>query len=477
MPEDRKKSAQNEQVPPQDIDSEQSVLGCLLIDKNAIYKVADWLSPDDFYRNTHKIVYKAMLDLFEKSEPIDLRSLSSRLQELGKIKEIGGKGYLTELSNSVPTATNVINYGKTVQRKKALRDLIEASHEINILGHKEDEEIDSIIDEAEQKIFKISQKSLRQDFVPIKNVLNDAFERIDNLHKNKSALRGLRTGFQSLDTVLAGLQKSDLIILASRPSFGKSSLSLDIARAAAIKEKMTVGIFSLEMSMDQVVDRAISAEAEINLAKLRSGRLSKENGDFSRLQQAISTLSTAPIYIDDAPLTNIMQMKAMSRRLQASSGLGLLIIDYLQLMEPRTNSNSMVQMITEISRSLKGLARELCVPVIALSQLSRAVEQRTPPVPRLADLRESGSLEQDADVVLFINRPDKYDSRAQKNIAEIIIAKHRNGPTGKVNLYFNEDYASFTDIDSFHVDTELPPETKTTMTMMEEGSLFLGEEE
>jgi len=473
--EEKKKSVAGEKIPPQDIESEQAVLGCLIVDKNAVYKVADWLSPSDFYRNIHKIIYKAMLDLFEKSEPIDLRSLSSRLQELKKLKEVGGRGYLTELSNSVPTATNVVNYGKTVQRKKALRDLIEASHEINSLGYKEDEEIDSIIDEAEQKIFKISQRSLRQDFIAIKEVLDEAFERIDNLHKNKSALRGLRTGFQSLDTILAGLQKSDLIIIASRPSVGKSSLSLDIARAVATKEQIPVGIFSLEMSIDQVVDRAIAAEAEINLSKLRSGKLSKDSGDFTRLQQAMSTLSASPIYIDDAPITNIMQMKAMARRLQASNGLGLLIIDYLQLMEPRTSSDNMVQRISEISRSLKGLARELSVPVIALSQLSRAVEQRTPPVPRLADLRESGSLEQDADVVLFINRPDKYDQRAQKNVAEIIIAKHRNGPTGKVNLYFNEEYASFTDIDSFHVDTELPPETKTTM--LEESLASFAEEE
>jgi len=473
--EEKRKVATGEKLPPQDVESEQAVLGCLMIDKNAIYKVADWLSPDDFYRNTHKIVYKAMLSLFEKSEPIDLRSLSSRLQEMEKLKEIGGRGYLTELSNSVPTASNVVNYGKTVQRKKALRDLIEASHEINSLGYQEDEEIDSVIDRAEQKIFKISQRSLRQDFVAIKEVLDEAFERIDNLHKNKNALRGLKTGFQSLDTILAGLQKSDLVIIASRPSVGKSSLSLDIARAVATKEKIPVGIFSLEMSVDQIVDRAISAEAEINLSKLRSGRLSKENGDFTRLQQAMSTLSASPIYIDDAPITNIMQMKAMARRLQASNGLGLLIIDYLQLMEPRTSSDNMVQRISEISRSLKGLARELSVPVIALSQLSRAVEQRTPPIPRLADLRESGSLEQDADVVLFINRPDRYDTRAQKNVAEIIIAKHRNGPTGKVNLYFNEDYASFTDIDSFHVDTEMPPETKTSM--LEESLASFAEEE
>ena len=450
----KNQSPRQEQLPPQDIEAEQSTLGCLMLDKNAIVKVADWLNPDDFYRQTHKIIYQAMIDLFDKAEPIDLRSLPSRLQEMKKLKEIGGKGYLTELINSVPTATHVIHYAKTVQRKKALRDLIEAAHEIDILGHKEEEDIDSVIDEAEQKIFSISQKSLRQDFKAVKDVLEETFERIDRLHRKESPLRGLRTGFSSLDNILAGLQKSDLIILASRPSFGKSSLALDIARSVAVQEKIPVGIFSLEMSMDQVVDRLISAQAKIDLRKLRTGKLSKEGDDFSKLQYAMSVLSEAPIYIDDAPMTNIMQMRAMARRLQASKGLGLLIVDYLQLMESRTTSESMVQQITEISRSLKSLARELNVPVVALSQLSRAVEQRTPPIPRLADLRESGSLEQDSDVVLFINRPDKYDDRAEPNIAELIIAKHRNGPTGKIGLYFNENYVSFTDAERIHIEEE-----------------------
>jgi len=459
MMEDKRKQLKSQsrgqkQLPPQDIEAEQSVLGCLLLDKNAIVKVADWLTPDDFYRQIHKIIYQAMLDLFERSEPIDLRSLPSHLQEMGKLKEIGGKGYLTELINSVPTATHVIHYAKTVQRKKALRDLIEASQEINILGYKEDEDVDSLIDEAEQRIFSISQKSLRQDFKPVKDVLEETFERIDKLHKKESALRGLRSGFSSLDNILAGFQKSDLIILASRPSFGKSCLALDIARNVAVQEKLPVGIFSLEMSMDQIVDRLIAAQAKLDLKKLRTGKLSKENDDFSKLQYAINALAQAPIYIDDAPLVNIMQMRAMARRLQASKGLGLVIVDYLQLMEPRTTFDSMVQRITEISRSLKSLARELNVPVIALSQLSRAVEQRTPPVPRLADLRESGSLEQDADVVLFINRPDRYDSHAEPNVAEIIIAKHRNGPTGVIELYFNENYVSFSDTERIHIQEE-----------------------
>ncbi|PIQ92931.1 MAG: replicative DNA helicase [Parcubacteria group bacterium CG11_big_fil_rev_8_21_14_0_20_39_14] len=400
------------QLPPQDIEAEQSVLGSLMLDKNAIFKIADWLTPDDFYRQTHKIIYQATLDLFEKSEPIDLCSLPSRLKEVEKLKEIGGKGYLTELINSVPTATHVIHYAKIVQRKKALRDLIEAAHEINLLGYQEEEDIESIVDEAEQKIFSISQKSLRQDFIPVKDILGETFERIDRLHKGESPLRGLQTGFSSLDNKLAGLQKSDLIILASRPSLGKSALALDIARHVATQVKMPVGIFSLEMSRDQIVDRLIAGQARIDLWRLRTGKLSKDNDDFSRLQYAINTLSKAPIYIDDAPITNVMQMRAMTRRLQASQGLGLIIVDYLQLMEPRTTFNSMVQQITEISRALKSLARELNIPVLALSQLSRAVEQRTPQVPRLSDLRESGCLAGDT----LLTRADTGERVFIKNL-------------------------------------------------------------
>ncbi len=453
MAKDKKESTQ---LPPQDIEAEQSVLGSLMIDNNAIVKVADWLTAEDFYRQVHKIIYQAMFDLFEKSEPIDLRSLSSRLQEMNKLKEIGGKGYLTELVNSVPTATHVVHYAKIVQKKKALRDLISAAHEIDILGYQETEDIDCLLDSAEQKIFSISQRSLRQDFVPVKDVLGEAFDRIDKLHKKETPLRGLRTGFSSLDNILAGLQKSDLVILASRPSLGKSALALDFARNIAVEEKVPVGLFSLEMSKDQVVDRLIASQAQIDLWRLRTGQLYEDRGDFTKLNQALGQLSEAPIYIDDAPVTNIMQMKAMARRLQAAKGLGLIVVDYLQLMEPRTTSDNMVQQITEISRSLKSLARELTIPVLALSQLSRAVEQRTPPVPRLSDLRESGSLEQDADVVLFINRPDRYNSHAKPNIAEIIIAKHRNGPIGKVELYFNENYVSFSDIEKRYDEAGTP---------------------
>jgi len=439
-----------EQLPPQNIEAEKSLLGCLLFDKNAIIKVADFLLPKDFYKQNHQQIYQAILDLFEKGEPIDLLSVSSRLKEKNLLEEIGGNSYLTELINNVLTASHVLNYAKIVQRKRILRDLIDASQEINLLGHNEEEDIDSILDKAEQKIFSIAQKSLTQKFFPIKEGLEEAFERIDKLSKYKGGLRGVATGFTDLDNVLAGLQKSDLIILASRPSMGKSSLALNIAANVAINEKLPVGIFSLEMSKDQIIDRFIAALANIDLWRLRTGRLSSDanNNDFEKIQHAMSILSETPIFIDDAASSNVLQMRAMARRLQAENGLGLIIIDYLQLVEPRNSTASLVQQISEISRSLKGLARELNVPVLALSQLSRAVEHRTPQIPRLSDLRESGGLEQDSDVVLFIYREDRYNSDTpRKNIADIIIAKHRNGPVGKVELYFDERQASFRNLE------------------------------
>jgi len=421
-----------------------------MLDKNAIVKVVDFLGPRDFYRGSHQEIYQAASDLFEKGEPIDFLSLSNRLRERGKLEEIGGNGYLTELVNSVPTASHVLNYAKIVQRKRILRDLIDASHEIGILGYNETEDTDLLLDQAEKKIFSIAQKSLSQNFILVKATLEDAFERIDKLSKHQGGLRGLPTGFTALDNILAGLQKSDLIILASRPGLGKSALAANIAANVATSQKVPVGIFSLEMSKDQVVDRLIASLANVDLWRLRTGRLSSEgdDNDFVKIQQAMGILSEAPIYIDDAASSNILQMRAMARRLQADKGLGLIIVDYLQLMEPRNPGDQIVKQVTEISRSLKGLARELNIPVLALSQLSRAVEQRSPQRPRLADLRESGSLEQDADVVLFIYREDRYRSETpRKNIADIIIAKHRNGPVGSVELYFDERIVSFRNLE------------------------------
>jgi len=437
-------------LPPQSLEAEKSLLGCLMLDTKAIWKVADILQSRDFYRQIHQEIYQAALDLFEKGEPIDLLSLSNRLKERGQLEEIGGNSYLTELINSVPTATHVLNYGEIVQRKRILRDLIEASHEIGLLGYNETEDVDLVLDQAEKRIFSIAQKTLTQDFLPVKSALEGAFERIDQLSKHKKGLRGLSTGFIGLDNILGGLQKSNLIILASRPTIGKSSLALNICSNIAISGKVPVGMFSLEMSMDQVVDRLIAALSNVDLWRLRTGRLSGEgeDDDFSRIRQTLDTLSKAPIYIDDSPSLNVLQMRAMARRLQAQKGLGLIVVDYLQLMEPRNPSDSVVRQVTEISKSLKTLARELNIPVLAISQLSRAVEQRSPQIPRLADLRESGSLEQDADVVLFIYREDRYrPDTPRKNIADIIIAKHRNGPVGKVELYFDESRVTFRNLE------------------------------
>lgn len=441
----------SDRLPPQNTEAEQSVLGSLMLDKNAIVKVADVLMPGDFYRDVHNIIYQAMIDLYEKSEPIDLLSLTSRLRDKKQLEQINGASYLTNLVNNTPTAAHVVHYAKIVRQKKTLRDLIEASYHISRLGYQETENIEDLLDKAEQKIFGISQRSLTQEFLPIKSSLEEAFERIDNLHKDNRTLRGVPTGFTDLDNLLAGLQKSDLIILAARPSLGKTSLAMDVARHIGVREKIPVGIFSLEMSKDQVVDRFLAAEAGISLWNLRTGKLSSEDADndFVKLQEAIANLSEAPIFIDDAPSPTVLQMRTMGRRLQADQNLGLLIVDYLQLIQPTRNNDSEVQQITEISRSLKGLARELNVPVLALSQLSRATEARPDQRPRLADLRSSGSIEQDADVVMFIYREDKVrrENSERPNIADILIEKHRNGPTGKIELYFNESQVSFKNLE------------------------------
>lgn len=437
-------------LPPQNIEAEQSVLGALMLDKEAIIKVADILKPDDFYRNVHSNIYYIMLELYEKNEPIDLLSLTNRLEEKKQLKEIGGSGYLTDLVNAVPTAAHVVHYAKIIKSKKILRDLIDTSDQIARLSYQEPEDIESLVDSAEQKIFSVSQQSIKQKFVHIKDNLEDAFERIDKLHRGDEATRGVSSGFIDLDNYLAGFQKSDLIILASRPSLGKTTLALDFARHIAIKDKSLVAFFSIEMSKEQLVDRLICSQAEVNLWKMRTGRLSGEgpDNDFQRIQHALDELSSAPIFIDDTPAPTIMQMRTMARRLQAEHDVGLIIIDYLQMIQPRNPSDSPVQQMTEISRNLKALAKELNLPIIALSQLNRAVESRSPAIPKLSDLRDSGAIEQDADVVLFIYREDK-DKRdsERKNIADIIIAKHRNGPIGKIELFFNESQVSFKNLE------------------------------
>jgi len=439
-------------VPPQNIEAEMSVLGSLMLDKNAIVKIADLVRSDDFYKDANRLVYETMLELYEDREPIDVLSLSNKLEEKKQLEAIGGASYLTDLVNVVPTASNVIHYAKVVQKKSLLRKLITAASDIVELGYEEAEDVEKVLDEAEQKLFAVSQKYVKADFVELKTYLEAAFNRIDELHKGDRDLRGVPSGFSDLDNILAGFQKSDLVILAARPSIGKTALALDIARHVAVQKKIPVGIFSLEMSSDQLVDRMLAAEGRVDAWRIRTGRLrSGENDDdFAKIGEAMGVLSEAPIFIDDSARANVMEMRTLARRLQAEHNLGLIIIDYLQLMEGRTSDNR-VQEVSEISRSLKGLARELNIPVMALSQLSRAVENRSPQVPKLSDLRESGSIEQDADVVMFLYREDREKpDTPNKNVIQVIVSKHRNGPLGTANLYFNDTITSFSSLEKKH---------------------------
>ena len=432
-------------IPPQNIEAERSVLGSLMLDPKIMHTIVDVIDGDDFYQEKHKHIYQIMVYLYEKKEPIDMLSVPNRLKEKKMLDHIGGSSYLAELVNCVPTASNAKHYADIVRKKKILRDLIEASEHVTQLGYNEENDIEEVLDEAEKKIFGISRINVKQKFAGIKSVLEDAWERFEKLSKAEGEIRGLSTGFKGIDNTLAGLQKADLIILAARPSVGKSAFALDIARNIA-KAGTPVGFFSLEMSAQQLVDRMIASEAHIDSWKLRTGKLTTDD-EFSRLRDALATLSDAPIFIDDESSSNILQMRAKARRLQAEHGLGLLIVDYLQLMTPRTNTDNVVQQMTEISRSLKGLARELDVPVLALSQLSRAVESRNPPIPKLHDLRDSGSIEQDADVVIFLYRERDRDTNERSNNTQVLIEKHRNGPTGRVELYFNPEQVCFTDVE------------------------------
>ncbi len=457
-------------VPPHNYEAEAAVLGSILIDKEAILRVADMVTPEDFYRESHSAIFDAMLGLYAKSEPIDLISLSDRLNEAGKLERTGGQTYLAQLAEAVPTASHVFHYAKIVQRDATLRRLIGASHEIARMGFDggETDNVESLLDQAEQRLFGVSQKHLKQNFVPIRSVLNEAFDRIDELHREKGKLRGVPSGFRVLDNLLAGLQASDLIILAARPSVGKTSFALDIARNVAVKSKKPVGIFSLEMSKEQLVDRMICAEANVDLWKMRTGRLSDRPGDddFPRIGHALGVLSDAPIFIDDTANVNIMEIRTKVRRLQKEHGqLGLIVVDYLQLMESQTKIENRVQEIAGITRSLKGLAREMNVPVLALSQLSRAVELSKPAIPKLAHLRESGSIEQDADVVMFIyrkasDRNYRVEDLApeERHLAEIHVAKHRNGPTGVCKLFFDENRANFKNLEQDFAAAPMPAE-------------------
>lgn len=450
----------HDKIPPQSLEMEQSLLGALLIDKDAIIKIADIVHPDDFYKEAHRQIFEAIQELYDKREPIDLLSLGAKLEEKKILEQVGGRTYISRLVNMVPTSSHILHYAKVVQNKSTLRRLIRAAGEITELGFKENEEVDKLLDRAEQNLFSVSQKYLKRSFVAIHDVLTETFDRIDELHKSSGKLRGVPTFFKDVDNILAGLQKSDLVILAARPSVGKTTFALDIARNVAVRGKEAVGIFSLEMSKEQLVDRMLCSEAGVDLWKMRTGKLSDkgQDDDFTKINQAMGKLSEAKIFIDDQANANIMEIRTKARRLQTEHGLGLIIIDYLQLMEGRS-SESRVQEVSEISRNLKAVARELNVPVVALSQLSRSVESRDSHIPRLSDLRESGSIEQDADVVLFLYRPKMYKNDGhtdEDNITEVIIAKHRNGPTGKVKLFFDESHVTFKNLERDIPDDEIP---------------------
>ncbi len=436
--------ADSARIPPQNVDAEASLLGSILIDTEALGRVADKIHAADFYDGRHTIIYDSMISLYNAHKPIDLLTLSNELEEKKRLREAGGSSYLTELTNSVPTSAHIEQYGEIVSQKSTRRKLITAASDITSMGFDEDGDANELLSRAEAAVFAVSQDNLKQELASIESILTESFDRLDELHKNKSKMRGVRTGFRDLDNILAGLQPSDLVILAARPSMGKSTLAMNIAHHVAAKEKSSVLVYSLEMSKEQLVDRLLAAEAGIDAWNIRTGNLSDQ--DFEKLGQAMGTLSEAAIYIDDSPMATVLEMRTKARREQQKRPLGLIVVDYLQLMSgnSRQNSENRVQEISEISRGLKAMARELNVPVLALSQLSRSVENRHPQIPQLSDLRESGSIEQDADVVAFMYREDYYNPETDReNITDIFIKKHRNGPTGKIELYFSPERLQF----------------------------------
>lgn len=436
-------------IPPQNIDAERALLGSIMLRPVAINDVLDSVSEDDFYVQKHRVIYRVMSDLSRVGDPIDLVSVSEKLTSLNLVEQAGGVSYLNELANTVPSSTNVEYYAKTVANKSTLRKLIEAGDHVSELGFKEGEEMDVVLDEAEKKIFEItSNPNSAQKFTSIKDIIPKSWEKLETLAQSDGSLRGVPTGFTALNNILSGFQDSDLIILAARPSTGKTALSLDMVRKAAVNHNVPVGFFSLEMSADQLTDRMLSAEAQVDAWRMRTGK-GLTDDDFARISVAMETLSKAPIYIDDKPGNSISQMRSTARRLKAEHGLGLIVVDYLQLMTTSKKHDSMVNQVTEISRSLKSLARELKVPVIALSQLSRAVESRGGK-PRLSDLRDSGSIEQDADVVMFLHKERNEDGVGRSQTTDILIEKHRNGAVGFCQLFFDEPRVTFLDLDKTH---------------------------
>jgi replicative DNA helicase len=439
-------------TPPQNLDAEASLLGAVLIDTDALIKIADSVSPEDFYDTRHNHIYTAILSLYDKRSPIDILTLADQLKKVGYLDLVGGSSYLTELTNYVPTASHVEEYGEIVAQKALRRRLIAASQNISDLSYNETHGIRELIEEAETNLFDVSQKQLKNSVISIETILEESFDRLDELHKDKGKIRGVPTGFKNLDNILAGFQKSDLVILAARPSMGKTALALNLAHNVAVKSKQPVLVFSLEMSKEQLVDRMLSMESGVDAWALRTGNLS--DSDFEKISHAMGTLGEAPIFIDDTPSITISELRTKARREAHKQPLGLIVVDYLQLMSGGGKfggDGNRVQEISEISRGLKSIARELEVPMLALSQLSRSVESRSPQIPQLSDLRESGSIEQDADVVAFIYREDYYNPETERrNITDILIKKHRNGPIGNAELYFDKNKQRFRSLDTKH---------------------------
>ncbi len=438
-------------LPPQNIDAEKSLLGAVLIDEEVLADVTEHVKPQDFYDKNHALIFGAMVRLFEKHRPVDLLTLTDELKRKDELEVIGGSAFLTELTNYVPTAAHAAAYAEMVAQKAVRRRLIRASGDITELGYDESTTTQELLEKAEAELFSVSDQSLKQDLVSIEQILMDSFDRIEELHKNKGELRGVRTGYRDLDNMTAGLQRSDLIVLAARPAMGKTTLVTNLAYNVATIEKQPVLFFSLEMSKEQLVDRMLADAANVDSWNIRTGKLTDE--DFLKLSEASGELADAPIFIDDTPGLTVLEMRTKARRKNHESPLGLIIVDYLQLMQGSgRHDGNRVQEVSEISRGLKLIARELNVPLIALSQLSRTVESRTPPIPQLSDLRESGSIEQDADIVSFIYRPAYYepDNPEVQNITDLIIAKHRNGPVGKVQLYFRPERLRFMSLDKRH---------------------------
>ncbi len=437
-------------IPPQNLDAEKSLLGAVLIDEETLADISEHVTEKDFYDKRHGIIYGAMISLYEKHKPVDLLTLTDQLKQKKHLDDIGGSAYLTELTNYVPTAAHAGAYAELVHQKAIRRRLIKASGDIAEMGYDEEEGTAQLLERAEAELFAVSDQSTKQDLVPLESILTDSFDRMEELHRNKGALRGVRTGYRDLDNMTAGLQRSDLIILAARPAMGKTTLVTNLAYNVATIAKQPVLFFSLEMSKEQLVDRMLADASGVDAWNIRTGNLSDE--DFSKLSEAMGEMAEAPIFIDDTPGVSVLEMRTKARRIAHEQPLGLIIIDYLQLMQGSGKSDgNRVQEVSEISRGLKLIARELNVPVIALSQLSRSVENRSPQIPQLADLRESGSIEQDADIVMFIYREAYYNPETERdNITDLIISKHRNGPVGTVELYFHPERLRFMSLDRRH---------------------------